>query len=147
MEKVPFVKMCSFARIPSKRRTDDAGYDLFAANTQIILPYGREAIDTGIALTVPMNTYGRIAPTSNLSYHSWLNVGGGVIDRGYTGSIKVILFNHSSKPKIIYRGDKIAQLIFEVIRAIELVEVSGLKESERGHAGLNLRGTCASTST
>ena len=61
----------------------------------IILPHDREAIDTGIGLTAPKNTYGRIAPTSNLTYHCGLDVGGGVVDRGYRGSLKVILFNHN----------------------------------------------------
>ena len=138
MSQVPFVKVCKYAKIPSKKRDDDAGYDLFAGYSYIIPPHGREAVDTGLALTAPKGTYGRIAPTSNLSYHYGLDVGGGVIDRGFKGSLKVILFNHNDKAKVIHRGDKIAQLIFEVIQPVELVEVAFLEESQRGYEGLNL---------
>lgn len=138
MEQVPFVKVGEFAKVPSKKRNDDAGYDLFSAYSYNIPPRGREAVDTGIALTAPKGTYGRIAPTSNLSYHSCLDVGGGVVDRGFKGTLKVILFNHNDKAKLIHRGDKIAQIIFQPIQPVELIEVSCLEASERGYEGLKL---------
>ena len=136
--QVPFVKLSPHAKCPSKKLEDDAGYDLYAEKSYIILPHDREAIDTGIGLTAPKNTYGRIAPTSNLTYHCGLDVGGGVVDRGYRGSLKVILFNHSDKVKIIKRGDKVAQLIFEVIQPVQLIEVPVLEGSQRGDKGLHL---------
>ena len=62
-----------------------------------------------------------------------------MVDRGYKGSMKVILFNHNDKVKIINKGDKVAQIIFEVIQPVELIEVSFLEDSQRGYEGLNVQ--------
>ena len=42
-----------------------------------------------------------------------INVGAGVIDADYRGSIKVLLFNHSGNSFTVQKGDRIAQLIIK----------------------------------
>lgn len=59
----------------------------------------------------------------------------GVIDGDYEGDISVILFNHSTIPFTIAKGDRVAQLICEKIAYPELVEVKGyvhVRETGRG---------------
>jgi dUTP pyrophosphatase len=71
----------------------------------------------------PRNTYGRIAPRSGLSYYHFIDVGAGVIDPDYRGSIKVLLFNHSDKNFQVKKGDAIAQLICEKFVQPTVVEI------------------------
>lgn len=43
-----------------------------------------------------LRTYGKIAPRSRLDYENFIDVGAGVVDRGYTGNVCVPLYTHSS---------------------------------------------------
>jgi dUTP pyrophosphatase len=38
-----------------------------------------------IAISIPLSTYGQIAPRSGLAAKNMIDVGAGVIDRGYRG--------------------------------------------------------------
>lgn len=105
------------AKTPTKAHTEDAGYDIFSAEEKIIKAKDRAVISTGIAFNdengIPPGHYCRIAPRSGLACKSGIDIGAGVIDRGYTGEIKVCIFNHSPVDDFhIKVGDKIAQLIF-----------------------------------
>ena len=59
----------------------------------------------------------------------------GVIDRDYTGNIKVVLFNHSESDFNVEKGQGIAQLIIEKICTPELIELTELPETQRGAKG------------
>ena len=63
-----------------------------------------------------------------------------MIDEGYTGSIRVKLYNQSGKDYVVNKGDKISQLVvLPVIKPIlELVDV--LDETERGSNGFGSSG-------
>ena len=52
---------------------------------------------------------------SRLAICNFIDVGVGVVDLGYRGEIKVILFNHSVEDFKVQAGDRIAQLILERI--------------------------------
>ena len=64
----------------------------------------------------------------------------GVIDVGYTGSIRVKLYNHSSKDYCIKRGDKVSQLVIMPILTPELELVDELEDTERGANGFGSTG-------
>ena len=96
---------------------------------------------TGIAIAIPNDCYGHIAPRSGLAVKNFIDVGGGVIDSDYRGEIGVVLFNFSDNdfsPKI---GDRIAQLILEKIYNIDLaLEVDELPNTIRGTGGFGSTG-------
>ena len=102
---------------------------------------------TGIAITVPAGTYGRIAPRSGMSVKHSIDVGAGVIDEDYTGEVKVLLINHSDKQYHIREGDQIAQLILEQIKAPETKMMTELKPTTQGNKGFGSTGisTCLVT--
>ena len=52
----------------------------------------------------------------------------------------VILFNHSSTPFQIRRGDRVAQLICEKIAYPEICEVHALNNTERNTGGFGSTG-------
>ena len=85
-----------------------AGYDLHTTEETIISPHSRKLVATGIAITVPAGTYGRIAPRSRMSVKYSIEVGVGVIDEDYSREVKVLFINHSNKEYQIRTGDRIA---------------------------------------
>jgi dUTP pyrophosphatase len=62
------------------------------------------------------------------------------VDAGYRNEIGVILANFSREDFVIHRGDRIAQLIFQIPKHPELVEVDDLSESDRGLGGFGSTG-------
>jgi len=91
-------KISKNAKIPTKATSKSIGYDLYAANTLQIPSNENKLINTGLAMTPPENTYIRIAARSRLALKHKIQVDAGVIDPDYTGEIKVLLSNRSSKP-------------------------------------------------
>ena len=124
-----------------------AGYNLHSSEETIIAPHSRQLVATGIALTVPSGTYGRIAPRSGMSVKHSIDVGAGVIDEDYTGEVKVLLINHSDKEYQIQSGDRIAQLILEQIKKPETKVTRELKPTIQGKKGFGSAGisTCLVT--
>src|SRR4051812_43219291 len=124
------------AKLPVKAHEQDAGYDVFTAEDAIIKAGTRMLIDTGIAIETPEGTYCRIAPRSSLALKG-IDVKAGVVDQGFTGTIKVLLANDNKKGEYRIRtGDKIAQLIFEVIKNDMWVEQTNIiKETDRNDQG------------
>lgn len=108
--------------------SNNAGYDLYAAEAAIVPPLTRKLIKTNIAIQLPENTYGRIAPRSGLAYKAGIDVLAGVIDRNYRDDVGVILLNTGDKDFIVNVGDRIAQIIIETYHKFPFVEVDELPQ-------------------
>jgi dUTP pyrophosphatase len=60
----------------------------------------------------------------------------GTIDAGYRGEIKVNLINlDPTRPLVLHRGDRIAQLVVQPVVRARFVQVDELPGSDRGDAG------------
>lgn len=129
------------ATVPTKGSATAAGYDIYSSEDCIIKAEDQALVSTDISFTVPVGTYGRIAPRSGLAVKHGIQTGAGVVDRDYTGEVKIVLFNHSKKDFEIKKGDRIAQLILEkIVDDAEIVVVESLEESERGAGGFGSTG-------
>jgi dUTP pyrophosphatase len=137
-----FAKVAAAAIAPARAEPGAAGYDLSACEDKVIAPGTWDKVDTGIAVAFPTDCYGRVAPRSGLAFKKGVQVGAGVIDSSYRGTIQVILFNHGTDALQVNAGDRIAQLIFERIYTPELEEVTyeQLGETERGEGGFGSTG-------
>lgn len=80
------------------------------------------------------------APRSGLAWKNSIDVGAGVIDADYRGPVGVILFNHSDSDFTIKAGDRIAQLILELIITPDVMEVDDLDATARGDGGFGSTG-------
>jgi len=118
-----------------------AGHDLYANEERIIPARGQEVVATGISITPPEGTYGRIAPRSGMAVKHQITVNAGVIDSDYTGEIKVVLANMSDKEYRIQKGDRIAQLIAEKIVESDCYQVPKLRKTDIGKQGFGSTGT------
>ncbi|CAL9730094.1 deoxyuridine 5'-triphosphate nucleotidohydrolase [Monosporozyma unispora] len=129
------------ATVPTKGSSTAAGYDIYASQPCVIPAQGQGLVATDISFTVPVGTYGRIAPRSGLAVKHGIQTGAGVVDRDYTGEVKVVLFNHSKKDFEVAKGERVAQLILEkIIDDAEIIVVDSLEESERGAGGFGSTG-------
>lgn len=118
-----------------------AGYDLYASTEVVVKAFGRGLVGTGIALSLPVGVYGRVASRSGLSLKYGLEVGGGVIDRDYTGEVGVIVYNHGDCDYTVRVGDRVAQLVLERCAHFVVTEVDELYvASERGGEGFGSTG-------
>lgn len=134
-------KLIGNARIPVRGSDHAAGYDLTAIENVIVRAGGKEVIPTGLAIRCPPGTYARIAPRSGLAIKNHISVGAGVVDADFRGEVKVVLFNHSPTEDFIVKpGDRIAQLILEVIITPPVQEVDELDDTVRGSHGFGSTG-------
>ena len=77
---------------------------------------------------------------SGLSVKYRLEVGAGCIDSGYTGEVKVHLYNHSDEDYKVNIGDKIAQLLTIPVNLNMYKKVQFLEDSDRGEKGFGSSG-------
>lgn len=133
-------KLSERAVLPSRASSQSAGYDLSSA-TEIKVPArGKALIPTDLSIAIPDGTYARIAPRSGLAWKHSIDVGAGVIDADYRGPVGVILFNHSDVDFEVKVGDRIAQLIIEMIMTPDVLEVDDLESTVRGIGGFGSTG-------
>jgi dUTP pyrophosphatase len=127
------------AMMPKRGSSDSAGYDLYSNEEGNILPGQTKLYNTGLSFKVPFGTYGRIAPRSGLSKKG-IMVNAGVIDRDYTGPVKIMLHNLSESTYVVNKNDRIAQLIIEKIETPNIVLVDNLENTLRGDGGFGSTG-------
>lgn len=127
-------------KIPTRGSEESAGLDLTANETTTIPANQRKLISTGVKIKLPIGTYGRIAPRSGLATKG-ISVDAGVIDRDYTGEIRVLLVNKSDINFVVNTGDRIAQLIVERIAQVDIEIVDQLEDTTRGTKGFGSTGT------
>ena len=127
------------ARIPSRAHDTDAGYDLYAKEEKVIIGGQSAVFDTGVHIQLPKGTAGVMVSKSGLNViHDITSTG--LIDEGYTGSIKVKLYNQGREPYKVSAGDKISQLVIVPVHTPALEVVSDLEETERGNNGFGSSG-------
>lgn len=134
------VKLDEGAHMPTKAHKADAGYDLYAAHSKYILSGGSAVIDTGVHLNIPEGFFGLVAGRSGLNFKESIICPQGTIDAGYTGSIKVKLYNLQQESRMIMKGDRIAQIIFMRCHSPEFEVVDELAETDRGEGGFGSSG-------
>jgi dUTP pyrophosphatase len=131
--------------LPVKMSAAASGYDLHAAIEQdvILQPGERQLIPTGYAISMPEELEAQIRPRSGLAYKYGITTlnSPGTIDADYRGEIKVLLINHGHESFRIERGERIAQMIFQLVPTVELVETEELTETVRGSGGFGHTGT------
>lgn len=138
--QLKIVKMSENAILPSRGSAQAAGLDLYSAYNYTINPMDKALIKTDLQMGIPEGCYGRVAPRSGLALKHFIHVGGGVIDRDYTGNVGVILYNFGKDEFNVTKGDRIAQFILEKIYIPTIVEVDFLQMTERGVSGFGSTG-------
>ena len=127
------------AYMPERAHEADAGYDLRTPVDFTMRGVESQLIDTGVHVEIPHGYVGMLKSKSGLNT-KYSITGEGVIDSGYTGSIKVKLYKHVPGVSAFKAGDKIIQLVILPIATPTLVQVESLDETERGANGFGSSG-------
>ena len=127
------------AKMPTRAHTYDAGLDLYAKDDAYIRANNSYVFDTGVHVQIPECCVGFIKSKSGLMVNHGITTDG-TIDCGYTGSIKVKLFNHGGSKYEVKAGDKIAQLVIVPCVLLPLEEVDSLENTDRGDRGFGSTG-------
>lgn len=126
------------AYMPTRAHDDDAGLDLCAMKNGLIFPKCRKVFPTGVHFDIPKGHVGLLTSKSGLMQRGLTSRG--TIDSGFTGSVKVVLFNDSWRFVRIKKGQKISQLVLMPIITPKPEQVDKLEETERGAGGFGSTG-------
>ncbi|MBT9131533.1 dUTP diphosphatase [candidate division NPL-UPA2 bacterium Unc8] len=130
--------------LPEYMSAGASGVDLYAAvEGEVTLGVGEvRLIPTAIRLAIPSGFEGQIRPRSGLALKNGISIvnSPGTIDSDYRGEVGIILVNHGSKPFIIRRKDRIAQLVISPVARAKLEMVDSLEETERNKRGFGYTG-------
>ncbi|KOP69209.1 deoxyuridine 5'-triphosphate nucleotidohydrolase [Bacillus sp. FJAT-18019] len=131
-------------KLPVKMSELAAGFDLHAAVTEpvVLSPGERQLIPTGFAIAMPAELEAQIRPRSGLAYKHGITClnSPGTIDADYRGEVKVLLVNLGQEAFTIERNERIAQMVFKTVPAVEFTEVDELSNTVRGSGGFGHTG-------
>lgn len=117
----------------------DVGFDIEAPVFyvgKIVQPQTFILINTGLSVVLPPLVYLRVEPRSSRFKKGLLTHG--IIDNGYRGLIKLVLWNIGSEPYTIQENDRLCQLIPTLALSLNVSYHNGVpdSQSERGTNGL-----------
>jgi len=123
----------------------DSGFDLHSTDEIDIDPFDRTLIPTGIHFDIPEGYEIQIRSKSGLALKQGLMVlnSPGTVDQGYTGEIKVIVFNTTKEKIKIQKGQKIAQGVLSPVvcgKWIKLNMVNNIEDKDRSDKGFGSTG-------
>ena len=94
-----------------------------------------------MAVEIPKGHMGLLVPRSSMSKTPLRCANSvGIIDADYRGELSIAYENVSCSDYMIFRGDRIAQLIIVPVAMVDVVEVDELTETERGAGGYGSTG-------
>jgi dUTP diphosphatase len=138
-----FVKLNEKATLPTRAHDNDAGLDLYAAESARLAPGARVSVGTGLAVAIPDGVGGLVLPRSGLALRHGVTLvnSPGLIDPGYRGEVRVLLLN--TDPTLEFRvspGDRLAQLLLVPVVHASPLQADALDESTRGEGGFGSSG-------
>ena len=129
--------------LPTRQTAGAAGYDVCSADPEFTInPLERRLVRTGLALAIPAGYEAQVRPRSGLAVKHGLTLPNSpaTIDSDYRGELMIPMINLGPDPVVLARGTRIAQLVFQRVEAVELLEVAELPPSERGAGGFGSTG-------
>lgn len=166
--KLKVKKVRDNAILPTRGSEEAAGIDLYACienveslivyderhmitdgkrnhpdSDEIAIPQGYTVlIPTGIACDFPEGYFGMMFPRSSVGTKRGLVLANtsGILDNDYKGEILMAFKNTGHGDRLIYHGDRLAQMILLPYVTYDIVETDTLTESERGEGGFGSTG-------
>lgn len=140
-----FKKLHPDAVAPKYNYGTDSGFDLHSIVDIKIPAFGRVLVPTGLSFDIKDGYEIQVRSKSGLAINQGLMClnSPGTVDNGYTGEVKVILFNTNNHPIDIIKGMKVAQAVFcPVINGkwVDLIEKKEIKEKDRNANGFGSTG-------
>lgn len=123
----------------------DSGFDLYSTEEITIDGLGRALIPTGLSFDIPSGYEIQVRSKSGLAINQGLMVlnSPGTIDAGFSGEVKVILFNTNKEPFTITKGMKVAQAVLSPVATgkwVELIKKETINNKDRNSNGFGSTG-------
>lgn len=123
----------------------DSGFDLYSTEEIIVPPLGRVLVPTGTYFDIPLGHEVQVRSKSGLALKQGLMVlnSPGTVDEGYTGEVKVIIFNVNNTEFRIEKGMKIAQAVLSRCQqgaSVNLIKVDEIGNKDRNENGFGSTG-------
>jgi dUTP pyrophosphatase len=144
--EVRFQRLASNPDLPLPGRATEhaAGYDLRCAEESVTLAPGEiRLVGTGLVMELPEGIECQVRPRSGLALEHGVTLPNspGTIDPDYRGELRVIMQNLGSKSVTLWRGERIAQLVFARFETPVVVETDEMSTTARGSGGFGSTGT------
>lgn len=145
IKEIRVKKLNKDAITPSYNYGSDSGFDLFSTVDVEIAGLGRALIPTGLAFQFDEGYEIQVRSKSGLAINQGLMTlnSPGTVDQGYSGEIKVILYNTNPHPVKINKGMKIAQAVLCPVvngKNVKFELVKDFEETDRGDKGFGSTG-------
>lgn len=127
------------AIMPERAHDIDAGLDFFTPYDLVVPAHGYAFCDTGVHVELPPCTDGHIRSKSGLNRKFGITADG-TVDEGYTGTVGITLHNDGDEDHHFARGQKVAQMVVELIVRPKPIQVSSISGGERGDNGYGSTG-------
>ncbi|MEW5721622.1 MAG: dUTP diphosphatase [Thermodesulfobacteriota bacterium] len=130
--------------LPCYQTPYSSGLDLAAAVREpvTVAPGAVTLVPTGLAVALPEGFEAQVRPRSGLALKQGLTLinSPGTIDADYRGEIGLAVVNLGSRPVVINRGDRIAQMVVTRVWRADLELVAELDRTGRGPGGFGHTG-------
>jgi dUTP pyrophosphatase len=126
---------------------EDLGYDVYAIDSITLVPHIVTKVKTGIAVqfnkfnNINQEKYGLVVRDRSSMALKNIKTSAGIIDASYTGELVILMTNHNDTPYEVHTGDKIAQIMPQlVMTSAPVLVVEELPNNQRGENGFGSSG-------
>ena len=142
---IKYSKQLKEYNTPSYAYETDSGFDLYSTSEIEIDGFGRTLVPTGLHFDIPDGYEIQVRSKSGLAIKQGLMVlnSPGTVDQGYTGEIKVIIFNTNPNKVTINKNQKIAQAVISPVvcgKWVNLKQVKNIEDKDRSDKGFGSTG-------
>lgn len=135
------VKLDEGAIMPIKSHPTDAGIDICSYTKKRLCPGEIFKFSTGVYLDIPSGYEVQVRSRSGCAAKGLVLANGvGTIDSGYMGEVGLMMVNIGNDPITVTKGDRIAQLVFAKLQSFDVVQVTHIMATDRGHCGFGSTG-------
>jgi dUTP pyrophosphatase len=140
--------------LPSRATPGSAGFDMRAAEDVVwtdrmvidgfrhAMPCHIAQVSLGFAVEIPPGFELQCRPRSGLAAKHLVTLTNspGTVDADYRGEMFALLICHAPVPPTLRKGDRICQLVPQVVPTFEAIEVDDLSDTSRGEGGFGSTG-------
>lgn len=127
------------AYLPERAHDTDAGADIRCMHDFTVPAKDSVEIGTGVHIELPLWTKAELVSKSGLNVKHCIQTQG-LIDAGYSGEIRVRVYNHGDYDYSFKAGDKVTQLVVTDVLFPTFVQAESIEGGERGDAGFGSTG-------
>ena len=137
--KVPVKRFDTDLPLPEYKTAGAAAMDLCPRSDVVIQPGTVEVLDLNVAMKPPKGHFVLMAARSSLRKRGLMMANSiGILDEDYAGDgdeYRAALYNFSSEPVEVKRGERVVQILVLPVDRVEWEEVETLGQPDRGAFG------------